>query len=311
MKLNLKLLLILLNITFISNSYSKTLKEEEKTVTLIETGQGKTKDDAKYNALRNALEKAFGAFISSNTSILNDNLIKDEIVSLSSGNIQKFEILLETKLPDGTYTSLVKATVSIGKLITYCKSKGISVEFKGSLFATNTKIEKLRADNLRQVLDNLNSQMENMLLNGDFFDYSIVVSEPVKDYNNRYGYDKYLVKIDVNATINDNIKSIRNLIAQTGYSPNLDLYIPYLETNSQNFLISNGITGATGYDIMNCIKEIHSCDYVDDSYGKTFSYEHVGSIFYSDDLKMQYKFQQILTLDQISKIKEYKVEPIR
>ncbi len=63
-----------------------------------------------------------------------------------------------------------------------------------------------------------------MLLNSDFFDYSIVVSEAEKDYYNRYGYDKYLVEIDVNATINDNIKSIRNLITQTGYSPNLDLY---------------------------------------------------------------------------------------
>ena len=42
--------------------------EDDKTVTLTQISQGKTKDAAKYNALRNAIEKAFGTFIFSNTT---------------------------------------------------------------------------------------------------------------------------------------------------------------------------------------------------------------------------------------------------
>ena len=68
-------------------------QDADKTVTLIVTGQGKTIDDAKTNALRSAIEQAFGAFVSSNTTILNDSLVKDEIVSVTNGNIQKYDVL--------------------------------------------------------------------------------------------------------------------------------------------------------------------------------------------------------------------------
>ena len=44
--------------------------QEDKTVTLTVSGQGQTQDEAKQNALRNAIEQAFGTFISSNTEIL-------------------------------------------------------------------------------------------------------------------------------------------------------------------------------------------------------------------------------------------------
>ena len=62
------------------------------TVTLTVVGSGKTIEEAKTNALRSAIEQAYGVFVSSNTEILNDELIKDEIVSISSGNIKEFKI---------------------------------------------------------------------------------------------------------------------------------------------------------------------------------------------------------------------------
>ena len=51
--------------------------QDDKTVTLTVTGQGQTKDEAKQNALRDAIEQAFGTFTSSNTEILNDELLKE------------------------------------------------------------------------------------------------------------------------------------------------------------------------------------------------------------------------------------------
>ena len=76
----MKILIILSFIALTINAFSQTA---EKTVTLVVSGQGKTQDEAKQNALRSAIEQAFGMFISSKTEILNDNLVKDEIVSVS------------------------------------------------------------------------------------------------------------------------------------------------------------------------------------------------------------------------------------
>ena len=111
--------------------------QDDKTVTLVVSGQGKTQDEAKQNALRSAIEQAFGTFISSKTEILNDNLVKDEIVSVANGNIQKFEIISEVQIPNGGYATSLKATVSITKLTSFVESKGVDVEFKGGLFALN------------------------------------------------------------------------------------------------------------------------------------------------------------------------------
>ena len=77
-----------------------SIAQEDKTVTLTVSGSGKTLEESKTNALRSAIEQAFGAFISSKTEILNDNLVKDEIVSVSNGNIQKFEIISELQIPN-------------------------------------------------------------------------------------------------------------------------------------------------------------------------------------------------------------------
>jgi hypothetical protein len=73
-------------------NFNALAQDADKTVTLVVSGSGKTQDEAKQNALRSAIEQAFGTFISSKTEILNDSLVKDEIVSVANGNIQKFEI---------------------------------------------------------------------------------------------------------------------------------------------------------------------------------------------------------------------------
>ncbi len=181
-----------------------------KTVTLTQIGQGKTKDAAKYNALRNAIEKAFGTFISSNTTLLNDELVKDEIVSVSGGNIQNFEILSETQMPDGSFSSVVKATVAIGKLIAFCESKGISVEFKGGLFAANIKLQELNKKNEEAVMGNLYTILNKIVANG--FDYSVDVSEPRKDFFND---NNWIVDFSVTAMANKNLESIKEITMNT------------------------------------------------------------------------------------------------
>ena len=60
---------------------------QPKEVTLVVTGEGATKEEASSNALRSAVEQAFGVFVSANTEILNDEIVKDEIATISSGNV--------------------------------------------------------------------------------------------------------------------------------------------------------------------------------------------------------------------------------
>ena len=53
--------------------------QAQTAATLVVTGVGNTPLNAQHNALRSALEQSFGVYISSETKILNDILVKDEI----------------------------------------------------------------------------------------------------------------------------------------------------------------------------------------------------------------------------------------
>jgi hypothetical protein len=150
--------------------------QEDKTITLVVSGQGKTQDEAKQIALRSAIEQAFGAFISSKTEILNDNLVKDEIVSVTNGNIQKYEVISDVQIPDGGYATTLKATVSVSKLTSFCESKGVAVEFKGRLFAFNINQQILNEKNEIKAIDDLCKVAKT--LSDISFDYSIKASEP-------------------------------------------------------------------------------------------------------------------------------------
>ena len=77
--------------------YSTHAQEANKDVTITSSGSGKTLEDAKQAALRSATEQAFGAFISSKTEIFNDQVVVDQMASVSSGNIKSFELLNQDK----------------------------------------------------------------------------------------------------------------------------------------------------------------------------------------------------------------------
>jgi hypothetical protein len=200
------IILIFFQITFFNSALFG-----QESISLTVSAQGKTKEEAKYNAFRDALERAFGTFISTNTQVLNDELIKDEIVSVSSGNIEKFEIKSEVQLPDGTYSNIVDVVVSVNKLKSFCESKGIKVEFQGSLFAANIRIEKMNNENEASITRNMAETVLKIVENG-IFDYSIKVSEPKssKYYSNAYDID-----IVITATINNNLENIASIIKNT------------------------------------------------------------------------------------------------
>lgn len=195
-----------LNIFFTIISFA----QEEKTVTLTVSGQGKTQEEAKQNALRSAIEQAFGTFISSNTEILNDELVKDEIVSVSNGNIQKFEVISEVQIPDGRYATTLKATVSVTKLTSFVESKGVVAEFKGNLFAFNIKQQILNEQAENLAMENMVSICSRLLANS--FDYQIDVLNPIsEDQDNQ----KWIIPINIKVKTNQNIEILKTFITKT------------------------------------------------------------------------------------------------
>jgi hypothetical protein len=187
-------------------SYAKA--GDNKTVTLITSGQGKTQEEAKQNALRNAIEQAFGAFISSHTEVVNDNLVKDEIISVSNGNIQKYEIISESVLPDNLgYTTTLKTIVSISKLTSFCESKGMQIEIKGSLFAFNVIQKELSASNEKKALQELVLIAQNIA--PKMFDYILSTNDPISNNNGSYN-----LPIKVTIKINNNWDILHNTISE-------------------------------------------------------------------------------------------------
>ena len=181
---------------------STSAQDADKTVTLTVTGQGKTIDEAKTNALRSAIEQAFGAFISSNTIILNDKLVRDEIVSVTNGNIQKFEILSENVLPNGIQSVLLNATVSISKLTSFSQAKGIKIEFEGGLFAVNIKQKILNEDAEVRSIWNTLFTLNPILRKA--FDYKISNKEPTSENGN----STFNLELRVETYTNNNIDLI-------------------------------------------------------------------------------------------------------
>lgn len=174
--------------------------QDDKAVGLVVSGQGKTQDEAKQNALRSAIEQAFGTFISSKTEILNDNLVKDEIVSVANGNIQSFEIISEVQIPNGGYATSLKATVSVSKLTSFVQSKGIAVEFKGSLFAFNVNQQILNEKNEIKAIKDLYAVA--MEMSDRAFDFSLKASDPI---SLDAGNENWKIPLEVSVKANKNL----------------------------------------------------------------------------------------------------------
>jgi hypothetical protein len=202
-----KIKLILASVLFVCST--SVFAEGVDIVTLTTMAEGKTQDEAVTNALRSALEQAFGTFISSQTDIVDDELIRDEIVSVSSGNIQKYDVLSSTNLLNGNTAVVVKANVSVTKLTTFSYSKGIEVKFKGALFAANIKLQQLYAKNELEALKHLQTIITEMLLSQNCYDYAIEVYDPIAS---RYGWKlRHIITI----TPNNNFYNLHTIIRNT------------------------------------------------------------------------------------------------
>lgn len=229
----MKKIVLLLGIIIFLPSLS--FAQEDKTVTLTVSGQGQTQDEAKQNALRKAIEQAFGTFISSNTHILDDELVKDEIVSVSNGNIQKFEVISEVQIPDGSYATSLKATVSVTNLTSFVENKGVIVEFKGSLFAFNVNQQILNEKNEIKALEDLSIVLKK--LSDASFDFSIKVSDPIAVNASN---EQWRIPMNISVNANRNLIMLSQFMYQTlkGLSLSIDEANNYIKIGKLVYPVS-------------------------------------------------------------------------
>ena len=201
---------IIITSLFVFSQHIVFAQDSDKTVTITSSGSGKTNDEAKQSALKSAIEQAFGAFISTKTEMFNDQVVADQMSSVSSGNIKSYNLLNESQLPDGSWGLTLKAVVSVSKLTSFVEAKGIAVEIKGGLFALNIKQQMLNEEGeIKAVAEMVGLLHEPMQIS---FDYAIKSGDPKSlDAENK----NWEIPLVVTATTNKNIDFCANYCIKT------------------------------------------------------------------------------------------------
>lgn len=241
------------NSTSYSTPNSTSQPSTEKLVTLVVKGEGATKEEATKLALRSAIEQAFGVFVSANTQVLNDDIIRDEIATISSGNIQSYKELSYIDLGSTKVVS-VEATVSVGKLISFAQSKGMRAELAGASFVMNMKMKDLNKANEMIALENLFNQLDIMAENVNLFDYKLTIGEP-----SRVSDDLYGVALNIEFIPNENTLQFYEIYRNTiqslavGWSEideyrssGMEVYPYYLYKRSNPIFLRNDLGYHTG-----------------------------------------------------------------
>ena len=217
-------MLIFLLATFIANGQISETETEDKEniVTVVTVSGGETKSEAIKFALRDALEQSYGTFISSNTKILNDEIYKDEIVSISSGNIKDYEIISELQLPNGFFSVTISSQVSLKSFATYMQKKGHKVSFSGSKFSMNIKLLKLNEESEKKAINNMLIVLKDLIKSCIDFKISGLPSAPAliplrnsNTMKNSKEEELYKVLMEVKWGLNENYKSFTEYLKES------------------------------------------------------------------------------------------------
>lgn len=203
-------------------------------LTLTTTGTGSSVEEAVDNALRSAIEQAYGAFISSDTRILNDELTQDEIVSISSGNILSYLILSVTTEKSGEYYVIVSSTLSVQSLSTFVENRGGKSYFKGGLLGVQIRQQVLNESNELTAISDLVTRLNSIVSTS--FDYSIEVGDPTLRQSNGL----WAIPLKVKIQENENLKTYKELLFATlkGLSMPVEEADQYHKLNKSVFPVS-------------------------------------------------------------------------
>lgn len=183
----------------------------QETISVISQGTGDSYEMARNNCLRNAIEKIYGAFVSTSTLVTNGQLQKDEIYTFSSGNFNNYE-QISSVVVNGKHSVTLKVIMSKQKLATFIKSNGKSIEYDAREFVSGIKAkvinEKLAEESEINIVSALVDFANRVF--PDCIDYEIKASEPYLGII--YGWS---LKLDVKFSTNKNLDVLNQHIHKT------------------------------------------------------------------------------------------------
>ena len=100
----------LLFVSYLDQIYAQ---KNENVVTLIVHGVGISENEAVKDALVSAINQASSRFVFAEKIITNDELTKDNLITISNGMVTDFKQIASNRLPDGKFE--IKASVSVVK----------------------------------------------------------------------------------------------------------------------------------------------------------------------------------------------------
>ena len=322
-----KINIVLIVLIFSISKISLLAQTENKDITITTSGSGNTLEDAKQIALRSAIEQAYGAFISSKTDVFNDQLVADQMASVSSGNIKSYEILNQDQLPNGRWGITLKTIVSIDKLTSFVESKGITVEIKGGMFALNIKQQNINELGEAEAISHMVGVLHESLQIS--IDYSIKCDNPKSnDLENR----NWEIPMKVYAICNSNIDFCANYLIKTltsisltspeiqtyeSLGKNVYLINIYYKGNKTSFFMRN----KKSYDLIATLS--NNCDFylrnftiqsgfkelygIGENEKSSFGFPDI-SILTAGDTVSTFSWKEQLTINQIEKLIGYKVK---
>jgi len=201
---------------------------QQEVVKLTTNGYGQNENEAVTDALKMAVENSFGVYISTETQIINDELIKDEITSLGKGSILSYNITDQKKLGESNYIVTVDSEVSIVNLKTFAASKGVEVDFEGALFASNLKLQELNEQNEIKLVQSFIKELSREFRKS--VEFTIKYDEPkfksidkMYDGWERNSGERYVIKMQVDAEVNENSKNITEMLDYFSKSITMDI----------------------------------------------------------------------------------------
>ncbi len=134
------------------------------------TGEGMSKDPALANAMRRAVEQSYGAFLTSNTMVVDAQLKEDKIFSHSKGYVSAYKILKEEKNGD-VYSVTISATVDNRQLKDDIDALTILRKVVGNpriLIAFSQEGEGMQALKNKSFVEEINNGIEEVLTDKQF-----------------------------------------------------------------------------------------------------------------------------------------------
>ena len=92
---------------------AQVVSKGKNLVQVTVTGEGTSEEEALRDAMRKAVERGAGTFISSQSEVKDFALVRDTVLARAAGFIQSREILSKNTTPDGMWTMKISAVVSV------------------------------------------------------------------------------------------------------------------------------------------------------------------------------------------------------